>query len=70
MRIAFFVNAIESETSDYTTTSLAIAALARGHEVCYVTPGDFVLRPNDSLAVRVTTRAQASRRVPMRSLQT
>ncbi|CAN7672400.1 glutathione synthetase [Rhizobium sp. LjRoot258] len=55
MRIAFFVNAIESETSDYTTTSLAIAALARGHEVCYVTPGDFVLRPNDSLAVRVTT---------------
>lgn len=55
MRIAFFVNAIESETSDYTTTSLAIAALARGHEVCYVTPGDFVLRPDDSLAVRVTT---------------
>jgi glutathione synthase len=52
MRIAFFVNSIESEAPYYTTTSLAMAASARGHEVCYVTPGDFVLRPDDSLAVR------------------
>jgi glutathione synthase len=52
MRIAFFVNSIESEASSYTTTSLAIAAIARGHDVCYVTPGDFVLRPDDSLAIR------------------
>ena len=53
MRIAFFVNAIESEAPYYTTTSLAMVACARGHDVCYVTPGDFVLRSDDSLAVRV-----------------
>lgn len=51
MRIAFFVNAIEDETPNFTTTVLALAALNRGHDICYVTPGDFVLRPDDSLAV-------------------
>lgn len=55
MRIAFFVNSIEGEATYYTTTSLALAALSRGHEVCYVTPGDFVLRPDDSLLIRATT---------------
>ncbi len=52
MRIAFFVNSIEGEGPHYTTTALALAALNRGHEICYVTPGDFVLRPDDSLLVR------------------
>ena len=52
MRIAFFVNSIEGETAGYTTTGLALAAVARGHEVCYLTPEDFVLRPDDSLCVR------------------
>ena len=52
MRIAFFVNAIEGETPTYTTTALAMAALSRGHDICYVTPGDFVLRADDSLCVR------------------
>ncbi|OAP39954.1 glutathione synthetase [Sinorhizobium glycinis] len=55
MRIAFLVNSIEGEATFYTTTSLALAALSRGHEVCYVTPGDFVLRPDDSLLIRATT---------------
>ncbi len=55
MRIAFFVNSVEGEAPYYTTTWLALAALARGHEVCYVTPGDFVLRPDDSLLIRATT---------------
>ncbi|MCA1491399.1 glutathione synthase [Ensifer sp. NBAIM29] len=55
MRIAFFVNSIEGEAPYYTTTWLALAALARGHEVCYVTPGDFVLRPDDSMLLRATT---------------
>lgn len=55
MRIAFFVNSIESETPSYTTTVLALAALMRGHEVCYVTPEDFVLRPDDSLVMRALT---------------
>ena len=55
MRIAFFVNSIADEASFYTTTALALSALARGHDVCYLTPGDFVLRPDDSLMVRATT---------------
>ncbi|UXS04637.1 glutathione synthase [Agrobacterium tumefaciens] len=54
MRIAFFVNSIADETEFYTTTALALAAIARGHDVCYLTPGDFVLRPDDSLMVRAT----------------
>ncbi|KQV81864.1 glutathione synthetase [Rhizobium sp. Root1220] len=52
MRIAFLVNSIAGEASYYTTTSLALAAIARGHDIFYVTPGDFVLRPDDSLHVR------------------
>ena len=51
MRIAFFVNSIESESPAYTTAALALAAQSRGHAVVYVTPGDFVLRPDDSLAI-------------------
>jgi glutathione synthase len=52
MRIAFFVNSIAGEHPRYTTTLLALAALGRGHDICYLTPGDFVLRPDDHLLVR------------------
>jgi glutathione synthase len=52
MRIAFFVNSIEGECPHYTTTVLALSALSRGHDICYVTPGDFVLRSDDRLLVR------------------
>lgn len=55
MRIAFFVNSIEGETANYSTTHLALAALNRGHDICYLTPADFVLRPDDSLGVRALT---------------
>lgn len=55
MRIAFFVNSINGETANYSTTHLALCALGRGHEICYVTPGNFVLRPDDSLVVRALT---------------
>ncbi|SFV28044.1 glutathione synthase [Devosia crocina] len=51
MRIAFFVNSIEGEHATYSTTHLALAALNRGHDICYLTPSDFVLRPDDTLAV-------------------
>ncbi|CAN7699836.1 glutathione synthase [Rhizobium rhizogenes] len=54
MRIAFFVNSIEGETRYYTTTALALAGIARGHDVCYLTPGDFVFRPDDRLMIRTT----------------
>ncbi|MEO7277246.1 MAG: glutathione synthetase [Sphingomicrobium sp.] len=51
MRLAFFVNDIEREFPGYTTTVLAHQAAMRGHEVCYVTPSDFVLTPDDGLHV-------------------
>jgi glutathione synthase len=51
LRIAFFVNDIEREYPGYTTTVLAHQAAMRGHEVCYVTPSDFVLTPDDCLHV-------------------
>lgn len=49
MRIAFFINDLEREFANYTTTVLAHQAALRGHEVCYLTPADFVLRANDEL---------------------
>jgi glutathione synthase len=49
--IAFFVNDIEREYENYTTTTLAHAAVGRGHQVCYITPSDFVLNPDDTLSV-------------------
>lgn len=51
MLIAFFVNDIEREFENYTTTVLAHAAAIRGHRVCYLTPSDFVLRPDNTMAV-------------------
>ncbi|MFD2249447.1 glutathione synthase [Pseudochelatococcus lubricantis] len=51
MRIAFFVNAIEGESPLFTTSLLAAAALSRDHEVIYVTPDDFTLRPDGALVV-------------------
>ena len=49
MLIAFFVNDIEREHLNYTTTLLAQRATMRGHRICYVTPSDFVLSNDDSL---------------------
>ena len=49
MLIAFFINDLEREHPGYTTTLLAHCAAMRGHRVCYLTPTDFVLRPDDSL---------------------
>jgi len=43
MRLAFFVNAVETEIDEYTTTRLARAAAQRGHEVWYVGVGDVEL---------------------------
>ena len=51
MLIAFFVNDMEREFAGYTTTVLAHEAASRGHRVCYVTPSDFILNPDDSLWV-------------------
>ncbi|MDP2733842.1 MAG: glutathione synthetase [Hoeflea sp.] len=60
MRVAFFVNAINDEYPRFTTTVFALAALRRGHEVCYVTPGAFILRPDDTLHVSVLSLPKTS----------
>ena len=49
MRIAFFINDLEREFAGYTTTVLAYQAAMRGHQVYYLMPGDFVVRPDDRL---------------------
>ena len=49
MLIAFFVNDMAKEFPNYTTTVLAHEAASRGHRVCYITPGDFVMRPDGSM---------------------
>ena len=59
MLIAFFINDLEREHAGYTTTVLAHQAAMRGHRVCYVTPFDFALRPDDTLWVH-------ARRMPKR----
>lgn len=51
MIIAFFVNDMDREYAGYTTTVLAYEAHRRGHGVCYVTPDDFLLAPDDRLHV-------------------
>jgi glutathione synthase len=51
MRIGFFVNDLEREYENYTTTVLAHIAASRGHQVCYITPADFVLNADDTLSV-------------------
>ena len=51
MLIAFFVNDMAKEFPNYTTTILAHEAVLRGHRVCYITPGDFVMLPDASLQI-------------------
>lgn len=43
MRIAFFVNDVEAEKEDFTTTRLAIAAVGGDHEVFYIDAEHFSL---------------------------
>jgi glutathione synthase len=52
MRIAFFVNDLETERDDYTTTRLALAAHARGHDVWYLGAEDLATLPDSSLTAR------------------
>lgn len=64
MLIAFFVNDIELEYEGYTTTILAHEASRRGHDVAYITPGDFVLGTDDALRVhaRILPAIKGSKR--------
>ena len=49
MKIAFTINDVLNERPNYTTTHLAMHALARGHEVWYIEVGSFVLSHEDGL---------------------
>lgn len=72
MRIAFAVNDINTEQTDYTTTHLAMAATDLGHEVWYVNVGDFVLQPDNSVfawAHVVPMKKYRSAEVYLRALQ-
>ncbi len=64
MLIAFFVNDLETEYPGYTTTVLAHEASRRGHDVAYITPGDFVLGSDDDLRVhaRIMPAVKGSKR--------
>lgn len=55
MRIGFFVNAVETELAEYTTTLLAHTALARGHEAWYIGAEDFTLDPDGRVYARACT---------------
>jgi glutathione synthase len=55
VRLGIFVNDVDTEKPEYTTTRLAMAAVRRGHDVWYIGAGNFACDPDDAL------RAQASR---------
>ena len=52
MRVGFVVNDIETETENYTTTRLAIAAVNRGHEIWLIGSGDLAFDPDDHVRAR------------------
>ena len=52
MKIAFFVNEVETEIDEYTTTRLAMASAKRGHEVWYVGLGDVDYEPDEKVRAR------------------
>ena len=47
MRIAFVINDIKTEYTDYTTTHLALTAVNQGHDVYYINLGDFAITPDN-----------------------
>ena len=52
MKIAFFVNEVDTEDSEFTTTRLAKAAAQLEHEVWYVGVGDVDYDPDEKLRAR------------------
>jgi glutathione synthase len=52
MRLGLFVNDVATEKAEYTTTRLALAAAARGHEVWYLGTDDFASDPDESVRAR------------------
>ena len=55
MRIGFVVNDVATEHPEFTTTRLAMAAIARGHEAWLLGVGDFSHDPGGCVAARART---------------
>ncbi len=49
MKLGFVINNIKTEEVGYTTTRLAMTAVNRGHEVWYISPGEFSYSNDDKL---------------------
>lgn len=47
MKIAFVINQIPTEKTNYATTHLALTALMRGHDVWYIEIGNFAYDPDE-----------------------
>ncbi|MBW3599493.1 MAG: glutathione synthase, partial [Planctomycetes bacterium] len=69
MKIAFFVNSLATEQPNYTTTRLALAMLARGHEVWYLAPGHFAYDPDNCIHAHAVAPANAEFESPEAFLQ-
>ena len=54
IKIAFFVNDLQTEEAGYTTTRLSMYAHNRGHDIYYITPQDFAYDPDDEIRARTT----------------
>lgn len=52
MKLGFLVTDFEVKKAAHTTIRLAREATNKGHEVWFLTPGDFAYEPNDSLWMR------------------
>jgi glutathione synthase len=52
MKIGFVVNDVATEEAGYTTTRLAMTALARGHETWHIGAGDLAFDPDDNVRAR------------------
>jgi glutathione synthase len=52
VKLAMFVNEVDTESPKYATTRIAMTASDRGHEVCYIGTGDFQYGADDHIHAR------------------
>jgi len=55
IKIAFYINNLNTEEPAYTTTRLSMYAHNRGHDVYYITPEDFAYDPDEKIRARAVT---------------
>ncbi|MGY5254254.1 ATP-grasp domain-containing protein [Sphingobacterium spiritivorum] len=57
MKIAFVINQTHKEEASFTTTLLALRALQRGHDICYIGLADFVYLEEERVAAHARSVA-------------